>query len=290
MHAKIIVSILATVSIVLGIYFWQQIIETWMRFSVRNENIVVTLTTTPYRINNLKANLDSIFKQNATIQNIYISIPHKFQRDNLDYIIPEWLAKDDRITILRSKDYGPATKLVGALEKIKFVPNTIIITIDDDVIYPKNLVLHLAYFAKANPNSAVGVMGAVPIYDKEQKISLDSEYGLKRISQANASVHILQGWASVAYRARFFDRTIFEIENTIPECRNSDDVYLSFYLARHNISRIVLRNKYLDPQRINKETIAANSEDALFKQEPRPVIKHRACFAYLHQQYPDVDF
>jgi hypothetical protein len=49
--------------------------------------------------------------------------------------IPDWIANDPAITVFRpKKDYGPATKLFGALEYIKTRPEiTRIITVDDDI-------------------------------------------------------------------------------------------------------------------------------------------------------------
>lgn len=280
--------LITTYSLVVA--YEQQIAESWMRFRLRNENIVVSLTTTPHRINHIAYNIERLFQQNVHVEHVYLSVPYIFKRDNLEYKIPPWLRDNAKITILRTKDYGPGTKLLGALSQVKFAPNTIIIVVDDDVIYPKNLILNLAYTALINSNSAVGMMGAEPIYDETGNIDLNSQYGLRRISSEKSAVKILQGWAGIAYRAGFFDAEVFEIENTIDECKNSDDVYLSYYLAARNIPRLVFKNKWLVPEMINKESPLANSADALFKQTPGPTLKHRACFAYLHAKNSNVDF
>lgn len=252
-----------------------------MKLQLRNEKIVVSLTTTPHRIDKIKPTLDSIMTQNASIQNIYLSIPHKFIRDNLEYQIPEWLSNQQQIKILRTEDYGPGTKLLGLLEQTDLADYTIIITVDDDIIYPNNHILHLAYAAHKNPQIAVSPMGATP--------ASNTIFGLRRISENNTEVKILQGWSGIAYRRNFFADDIFAINETIPECKNSDDIYFSFYLAKNNIPRLVLRDKYMSAELINHRTKIGHDEHALYKQDS-PAEKHKACIAYLQATNPMVNF
>jgi hypothetical protein len=52
------------------------------------------------------------------------------------------------VTVIRSaRDYGPVTKLVPALHR-ELDPDTLIITVDDDKVYHKDLVRHLAWHAE----------------------------------------------------------------------------------------------------------------------------------------------
>lgn len=102
-------------------------------------------------------------------------MPYVFKRKNVPYTIPTWLEKKQVITILRSKDYGPATKLLGTLAIFDLPSDTIIITVDDDVYYPDNLILQLAYKAKQNPNRAMKVLWVPnPDYDNNGNIPYDS--------------------------------------------------------------------------------------------------------------------
>ncbi len=260
-----------------------------MRFALRNENIVIALSTTPYRISNIQHTLELLHLQNIPIQAIYISIPYVFKRDNIEYKIPEWLLADKRITILRTEDYGPATKLLGTLKNASINSNTIVITVDDDIDYPSNLALHLAYRAKYNPHYAIGLSGVNIDYDIAGVIAADSKDGLKNINNADVSVAALQGVAGIAYRPYFFDNSVYDIVNAPRECINSDDLYISFYLATKNIARWTFKSKYIKVQDINVKELGIKS-DALHKQFPAEADRHRNCLAFLNQIYPDVIF
>lgn len=261
-----------------------------MQFNLRNEHIVISLSTTPYRINELEPFLDKLLTQKGRVAAIYLNIPYVFKRKNIPYTIPTWLENKKGITILRCDDYGPATKLLGTLANVDLPPDTIIITVDDDVFYPDNLILQLAFKAKSNPSRAIGIIGANPDYDMNGNIPLNSELGLVKIKTADAVVSILQGYAGIAYRKRFFDDKVFDITAAPTDCVNSDDIYLSFYLAKHGIQRQVLRNDYINPCKIYWETETGTNDTALHNLIPRPADKHRSCISYLKQQTPEVVF
>lgn len=261
-----------------------------MQFTLRKENIVISLSTTPYRINELEPFLDKLLQQKGKVSAIYLNVPYVFKRKNVPYTIPTWLEQKQGITILRSEDYGPATKLLGTLANADLPSDTIIITVDDDVYYPDNLILQLAYKAKQNPNRAIGIMGANPDYDSNGNIPYDSELGLIKIKSADALVSILQGYAGVAYRKRFFNDEIFNIKSAPPDCINSDDIYLSFYLAKNGIQRQVLLNNYINGCKIYWQTETGTNNTSLHNLIPKPTDKHRSCIGYLKQQTPGVEF
>lgn len=285
-----VVLILALAS--LGLCFKQFIYEKWIRYALRDEHIVVSLTTTPHRINAIKPVIDFLLKEDVPLQAIYLNIPHVFKRDNLKYEIPAWLENHPRVTILRTNDYGPGTKLLGTLEQTTLPEKAIIITVDDDNTYPKNLLLHLAYRAKQHANYAIGYSGMNPHYNSKHKVIVDSllSIGLKPDKRDQAFVAVLEGFAGVAYRKYFFDNSIFEIENAPRECRNSDDVYISFYLARRGIPRQVVRTKYMQFEKVAWNPEVGFNEDALHKLSPHPAKRHRACIEFMQDQNPYVRF
>lgn len=268
----------------------QFVVEQWMKFSLRNETVVVSFSTTPHRIKNIGPTIQSIFDQNYKPIKIYISIPYVFKRENIPYVIPEWIQNDKRLTILRSDDYGPATKLLGALKEANLPPKAIIITFDDDIPYPKNTILQLAYKALKNPDAAIGLAGVNPVYDENGALSAAHIDGIVGVRIPDATVSILQGFAGVAYRRYFFDDTIYDIAQAPRECINSDDLYLSFYLAKHNIPRIVLINRYINKNNINFMQDIGYGKDALHNLIPAPIDKHQACISYMHSLDPDVVF
>ncbi len=253
-----------------------------MRYALKDEHIVISLSTTPHRIDKIDPILDTIIAQNVAVKAIYLNIPYVFKRDNTAYIIPQRLERNKKITIIRTEDYGPATKLLGTLANTDLPAKAIIITLDDDVYYPPNLVLQLAFKAKQQPERAIGIIGAIR--------APGSELGITKIYKNDAFVSILQGYAGVAYRRDFFDESVFEIVATIKECINSDDIYLSHYLALNGIKRQILNNKYITPCDICWQTEIGTDDNSLHMLIPRPAEKHDICMKFLSDQNPQVVF
>ena len=82
--------------------------------------IYVSLTTTPDRVKNLDKSVESLLKQICKPDKIFINIPVKYRRFKEiieEDRIPKF--KDSRIEITRCEDFGPGTKLLGSLKKIK---------------------------------------------------------------------------------------------------------------------------------------------------------------------------
>ncbi len=264
--------------------------ETYMRFALRKQPIVISFTTTPHRINNMQATIETILKQNIRVDAVYLLIPYIFKRENLPYVIPTWLLNDKRITILRTDDYGPATKLLGVLANVELDPETIIITFDDDIKYPKNAALQLAYQAMRNPNAAFGISGAHPAYMADGY--LDEYYfeGLKGEPTPNGNATILQGFGGIAYRKKFFANNIFEIAHAPNYCINSDDLYLSFHLAKSNIGRKIVKNKYIHKDHIRYDNDIGHQDDALHKLSTNTLDRHYQCITYMKKLNPEVVF
>ena len=102
-------------------------------------NFCVSFTTIPSRIDEIKKTIDSINSQTLKPNKIFLNIPYKFRR------FPDYSFSKDQIVKLekynieinRTEDYGPSTKLIGSLEKIKKFECVIIL--DDDHIYHEKM-------------------------------------------------------------------------------------------------------------------------------------------------------
>ena len=106
-----------------------------------NCNVFVSVTTLPCRIDSLlQLSLNSIFNQTLLPDKIFICIPEYSKREKKRYVIPDFLSKLPLCKIIQTKqDFGPATKLLPVLLYEKN-PDSIIITIDDDIIYDKYII------------------------------------------------------------------------------------------------------------------------------------------------------
>ena len=115
--------------------------------------IYVSISTIPPRIKNLEKSVKSILNQTLKPDKIFINIPLKYRRFKeilKDDQIPNF--KDTRVEITRCEDYGPGTKLLGSLHKIK--KDSLVILADDDNSYENYMIEKFYYFHKVAPNNA----------------------------------------------------------------------------------------------------------------------------------------
>ena len=115
--------------------------------------IYVSLTTIPERLNNLNKSIESLLKQTKKPDKIFINIPYKYRRFKetiKDNDIQKFI--DPRVEITRCEDYGSGTKLLGSLSK--FEKNSLVILVDDDNIYAKNMIESFYHYYLAAPENA----------------------------------------------------------------------------------------------------------------------------------------
>ena len=109
----------------------------------KNEDpiIVVSLTTSPRRINMIEKTIDSILNQSIPPDLIRINIPTIFKRTGEMYSIPNFLLNHPKIQVVQYKeDYGPIMKILPTIMDYKDHSNVSIIYTDDDVIMlPKTI-------------------------------------------------------------------------------------------------------------------------------------------------------
>lgn len=279
----------AIIIVGVGVVFKQYFVEQYMRFKLRNEYIVVSFTTTPHRINRISTTLKTILDQNVTVDRIFLSVPHLFKRDNLAYEIPQNLLVNKKLTILRTDDYGPGTKLLGVLGNVALPPSAIIITLDDDAYYPKNLILHLAYKAMKKPDHAVGLSGGDINYTANGEMNPESKLGIDRKEFHENKVAVLLGYAGIAYRIGFFGKDAFDLADASFGCFNGDDFYFSHYLARYNIPQMNVRNEFIKTMDIDWINEISKGKDAIH-QISTIGDNYRDCYKFLSEKYPDVKF
>ena len=97
------------------------------------------MSTIPSRVKNINQILKYINAQTLKPDKIYLNIPHQYKRfkdeiitkKDLDHIIK------DNIEITRCEDYGPGTKIMGSIDKVR--KYDCVILLDDDHIYDKNI-------------------------------------------------------------------------------------------------------------------------------------------------------
>lgn len=209
-------------------------------------NVVLTLTTIPSRLNSnyhtdIKACLDSLINQNYPDYKIYFNIPTVSRIDGAEYIIPEWLINlNEKIIIHRVVDIGPATKLVPTLSMIND-PETIIIVVDDDLIYHPEMINEHIKNQEKWPESVVGYDG---LRAKTFHFNDVRDYYFSG-HHVDSKVDIVQHYKSVSYKRRYFEN---DFEQFVFNYFSwSDDLLVSAYFASKKRDRMIT---YYEPDPI----------------------------------------
>jgi hypothetical protein len=200
--------------------------------------IVFSLTTTPHRINQISHTLNTLVNQTVKPNYILLNIPHKFNRTNEYYKIPQFLNYYDNLIINKlEKDYGPITKLLGAIKYIPKDEDTWIIICDDDDLYLQETLEYYIKYIQKKKDSALSISGFNMLTSKDffkNQIEVKLEYPKRDLSKIN----VLEGFATFAVHRSFFDDDFipyveFCIQNK--DCKMSDDIIISNYLGMKNI-------------------------------------------------------
>lgn len=204
--------------------------------SEKEPTAVITLTTVPERLSNdredgLKLVLTSLCEQTDNSYEVHFNVPNIYNLNKQEYVIPDWLnsfkLKYKHLKVFRTEDFGPPTKFVPSLQRIKN-KETILIVVDDDLVYhPEMVAEHRKYQAEFTD--------CVICYDGRG--SELQEYGDIRDSWVLCvthprETHGIQHYKSASYKVKLFNEDFYT--NYLPKTL-SDDVLVSRYFRDYGV-------------------------------------------------------
>jgi hypothetical protein len=202
--------------------------------NANRSDVIMCLTTTPTRIEHLQLTLKSLLRQRRRPTEIRLHLPAYSRRDNQPYIRPQWLQRLTAVRIIECEDLGPATKLLPAL--LTSPPSQRVLAVDDDRIYPRNMVEDFDRFQMHYPDAALGMSGWVApadLVDRPTTLVADlagrppTPIKSTRLRRPKA-VDVLQGFSGYVMRPRFFDLDkLTDYSEAPPVARMVDDVWFS---------------------------------------------------------------
>jgi hypothetical protein len=195
---------------------------------------IVSLTTIPSRVHLIGETLKSLMRQTRAPARIVINVPQMSRREGRAYEIPEVLTRLKAVEIHRCDDWGPATKLIPSV--LRYDASQPIIVVDDDRIYPPNLVADLDDASVAHPDRALAFSGwRVPddLTDRPTTLwrDLKSEPPVPAKAtriKAPLEIDVVQGMSGYLVRPGFFDVKRLTDYSAAPQAAFFvDDVWIS---------------------------------------------------------------
>ena len=192
--------------------------------------VLISLTTIPRRFDGALLEILDRLKYQRLGCEILLNIPRLYCKWGA-VPIPENLTKMKGVTVFSpARDYGPGTKLLGALEYIQNRPDiTHIITVDDDIVIEDDRHLqYLAAHARVFPDFAV-TFGGIRL----ERFPFRFGDGLSYLHKF-MFVDCVWGWRGVLYPVRRLrdSRLPFTFFENLPAgVYFDDDIYFGIVLS-----------------------------------------------------------
>lgn len=191
--------------------------------------VIVSLTSFSDRLAFIEPTLQSLFEQTYPADVVYLNIPtqgslrrYSTQSNFNMSLLSSFKDRWPRLRLVETRDFGPATKLLGILH-LETNPKTIIITVDDDTQYYKDMLGLLVGTILALPgNRSVG-------FTCEHYYVNTGGWRWHGTPSTDCSGYIA-AYSGAAYRRRYFDERIYDIDKAGRGCLLHDDVYIGGYL------------------------------------------------------------
>lgn len=216
------------------------------------KRVIASYTTLPSRYDTLIKSIESLKKQTIKLDAIYLTIPKRAARLNKEYPpVPDKLAT--LCTVIHVDiDYGPLTKIYGALVT-ETDPGTIIISCDDDVEFKKDHVEILLHHHEEYPKAAIcgtGALLAKGLWFISIVSTVEPFHTWKGttgfyVPKKGRKVDLIFGVAGVLYnramfppKDRLYDELLkYSLMDDSIFC--NDDVLISGYLSKMGVERRV---------------------------------------------------
>lgn len=197
--------------------------------------VVVTLTTIPDRMSNLKYAVRSLMDQTVVADEIALNLPHKTLK-GLEYEIPDWLKEiPESVRIHRFEpDMGPASKLLPTLRREWDHPETKIIVADDDYVYAPDHIERLLRESEAYPDCAITAFSKNFNGTRTRPPTGGQLWAFSRAQSHRVCDQVL-GCFGFLVKPRFFTEDVFDYTDAPPEAIWVDDIWFSGHLLLNDI-------------------------------------------------------
>lgn len=199
-----------------------------------SKHLIISLTTYGERIKTVHFALESLINQSRKADKIVLALGHA------EVLSPELelMEKNGDIEILFTNDIGPYTKLIPTIKKY---PNDLVITVDDDVLYPEDMVETLYQSHLANPNVIVTLRGYQMEYEKDSLKYYDAWEPCKKTTKASFDI-FPTGVGGVLYFPGCFHEEVFHEELFLKLSHNADDIWFKAMTLKNGVKSKVIQH------------------------------------------------
>jgi len=247
----------------------------------RKKQLIVSFTSYPLRMNELHYTIYSLVNQELKPDKLLLWLSYE-EFPNLEDDIPE--------SVLRFKDHGLEIRWCNNIYSYKKLiptlseyPNDIIVTVDDDVFYPRNWLKKLFETHTKNPKEIIvhraRNMKLIDNYMFKEYTSWD----LIKEESEHSYLTFMTGAGGILYPPESLHEYVFNQEQFLDLCRYGDDIWF-WAMAILNRTKFKVVDDpfydliYINPARevhlIKEETLWSNNRQGSNDRQLKAVIKH----------------
>ena len=198
----------------------------------RDCQLIVSLTSYDERFTELPKTLYSLLNQDLKPDRVILWLDDKYTLIDLPYNISRFIKHGLEVRFV--EDIGSYTKVIYAFKEFK---DSIIVTADDDIYYPKDWLkkLYLSYIA--HPED-------IQVH-RAHRVNLDLPYEKweKHVVDESARYdNFLTGVGGVLYPPNCFSKEVLRDDIFLKDCPKADDIWLWVMALLHNKKIRVVKN------------------------------------------------
>ena len=207
----------------------------------KKQQIIVSLTTFPARILCASKVIRSMLHQTVRADKVILCLAEEqFPERKLPKEITD--IKNHRFQIIWGEDLKPHKKYYYAM---KMYPESIIITVDDDIYYPDNLLEKLVESYKKFPHAVSCLRGHTIKIEKDGKFASYAEWhNYKKIIGEPSLLVLPTGVGGVLYPPRIFPQELFDAEAIRKTCLMTDDLWLKWWQLVNKVPCVLVQEDF----------------------------------------------
>lgn len=245
--------------------------EKLVEISSENQQTIVSMTTYSRRIHDVYLVIESLGFQTVKANKIVLWLDeNEFNLDNIPQMLHLQVKRG--LEVRFCKNLMSYKKLVPALKQF---PDSDIITVDDDFLYPHDLVEQLVYTKNLYPSSIIGTRAHKISMDKEQVLPY-KKWEYEASFSKNGDHTFLTTGAGTLFPAGLLNNEFFCEKDFMSICPTADDVWVNFICIKSGISRVKVHDDRAFTSRffeleehkdiaLNKKNVHQNHNDIQIK-------------------------
>jgi hypothetical protein len=211
-----------------------------------NPDIVVSLTTFPFRISSLHLVIKSLLKQEMLPGKIFVCLSKEEFPDGFESLpveLKELPPLDVEFAFIPG-NIRSHKKYFAALQRF---PDKIVITVDDDHIYSKDTISRLMRLHRMFPSSVCANRVWVVTMENGKFVTCKKWKKLVPEQDEESNMYLALGWAGVLYPPHVYDDTIFDMDTFQRIAPLADDLWLKAVQLKNGIKVAVAKGFFVHP-------------------------------------------